>query len=701
MADIDPTVSLPRVTVQPGRTAGYTLLIADVVRRKRGANDWQQEIDDVLAQIGHAVECHRTILFRMRDVYGHGFSQSIFAYWVDLRVLSVQSRPTLVVQSMVENDPFLQQIAEDMRRGKIFAGHTRNLSGFLREDFERQQIRSFLSVPVFAHGYLWGNLAINDCVAERTWSAEEIAALEVVGLAVGDAIERMQTEAHISETFRTTMLQAALDGIVVVDESAGIIEFNPAAEQMFGWKKAEVLGKNIDQTLFSREHNANRIRRSMEGGPDSMIGRRTETRGTDRSGETFPIELTLSEVRAASRRLFVASIRDLREKRRAEEEINRQREKLHQNEKMAAMGSLLAGVSHELNNPLAVVVAQSTLLHEFATDPQTKTRAEKVRAAAERCGRIVKSFLGMVRLHPTERSQTDLNQVVRSALEVTAYGARSTGISIDARLSADALPVIGDPDHLTQVVANFLVNSQHALASLPGERRIRVQTWRSEDGKACFSVSDNGPGIPVDIRDRIFESYFTTKPVGVGTGIGLSISKSIVERHNGKVWFEESAEGGASFVVELPMVAPTLGEIAGASPYSANIRTALIIDDEPDVAGSLADILELMGIKSLIHSTWVSAHAAIDGAGVPFDIVFSDLRMPGANGLQIFRELTELHPDLAPRFVLVTGDTLGARAEMEGLRTGYLPLVLEKPFSTLDVRGALAAVTDQIKARHD
>jgi signal transduction histidine kinase/CheY-like chemotaxis protein len=431
----------------------------------------------------------------------------------------------------------------------------------------------------------------------------------------------------------------------------------------------------------------------MLGRGAPMIGRRLETVSQNAAGEVFPIELTAFEIKAADRRLFLASIRDLRDRRRAEDEINRQREKLHQNEKMAAMGSLLAGVSHELNNPLAVVVAQSTLLHEFSSDPQTKVRAEKVRAAAERCGRIVKSFLGMVRLHPTEQVETDLNQVVRSALEVTAYGARSAGIGIDTDFFEGGLPVMADPDHLTQVAANFLVNSQHALAAIAKDRRIRVRTFRRDD-VAGFSVEDNGPGIAPEIRHRIFESYFTTKPVGVGTGIGLSISRSIVERHRGRIWFEEAAPQGARFVVELPTAKRAGAVAAEERGASAGLRRALIVDDEPDVAGSLSDILELMGIKSTVLTQWTSAAEALEQAQP--DIVFSDLRMPGTGGIAIYRELLEARADLARRFVLVTGDMMGARAEVDALAPHLRPLILEKPFSTLDVRGALAAVGDQI-----
>jgi PAS domain S-box-containing protein len=669
---------------------------ARIVSRLRRATDWRAEINEMLELLGRSMQAHRSIVFRLQELPGSGLTQSVEAYWVDETVKDIGSKPSVIVQAVIHMDPLLGRIAEEGRQGKMFAGLTRDIEGFLRTDFENQKIKSFLSVPVVANGVSWGSVAINDCVKERMWTDEERAAMEIIAFALGDAIERSQTDAHVSEVIRAALVQGSLDAVIVIDESGKILEFNPAAERTYGWSKAEILGKDLLHTVIPHFYRGGYANGGeyMAGRGAPMLGRRMETVSQNKDGEVFPIELTASELKVADRRIFIGSIRDLRERRQAEDEINRQREKLHQNEKMAAMGSLLAGVSHELNNPLAVVVAQSTLLHEFAGDAQTKARAEKVRAAAERCGRIVKSFLGMVRLHPTAEVDTDINQVVRSALEVTAYGARSNGIMIDAAFASEPLLVSGDADHLTQVVANFLVNSQHALASRPTDRRIKVRTFRAKSGMASFSVEDNGPGIPVAIRHRIFESYFTTKPAGVGTGIGLSISRSIVERHNGKIWFEEVLTGGARFVVELPMVRSQAQNLQAAETLGTLLHRALIIDDEPDVAGSLADILELMGLRSEILTDWTSAAEAL--SAVEPDIVFSDLRMPGKSGIDIYQELLAQRPGLARRFVLVTGDMIGARAEVEKLAAHLRPQILEKPFSTLDVRGVLGAITDQV-----
>lgn len=684
-------------TAEPAaETAGLTTTTVRLVRQLRAAADWRAVMTAVLGELAAVLDCHRGVLFRLGETPDDGFVQVIEAIWTDHRFSGAGIQPRRMLQTTVVNDPFLRQVATDGRKGVKFHGHARALPGYLREDFLRQEIRSFLSFPIFAHGHLWGSIAVNDCMRERNWTPDEMAIVEILSLSIGNAVDRAESDAHVSEVIRAAMVQGSLDAVVVIDEAGNIIEFNPAAEKMFGWNKADILGKDLLYTLvppfYRTGHETGGDYMAGRGAP--MLGRRMETLATHADGEVFPIELTASEVKVADRRLFIGSIRDLRPTREAEGEIHRQREKLHQNEKMAAMGSLLAGVSHELNNPLAVVVAQSTLLHEFAPDPQTKVRAEKVRAAAERCGRIVKSFLGMVRVHPAAQAATDLNAIMRAALEVTAYGARSSGIGIDTDFTREPLTVLGDADHLTQVAANFLVNSQHALAGRQDERRIKVRTFREGEGICSFSVEDNGPGVPAPIRERIFESYFTTKPVGVGTGIGLSISRSIVERHRGKLRFEPVEPNGARFVVELPAMEGASISPAVAQAASQGLRHALIIDDEPDVAGALSDILELMGVKSRTVLAWTNADAMLDGFET--DIVFSDLRMPGTDGAAIYRALLDKKPDFARRFVLVTGDTLGARSEIDALPAHLRPQVLEKPFSTLDVRGVLSAISDQV-----
>lgn len=687
--------SLPSSGTAP-KEASPAVAAARIVRRLREAIDWRREIGDVLELLGRSFSGHRAILFRLEDAPGQGLTQSVAAYWVDSSIARIAAPPSIIPQAVVHMDPLLGKVAQEGRQGKMFAGLTRDIEGFLRQDFENQRIVSFLSVPVWANGTAWGSVAINDCENERIWGDEDRAAMEIVAFAVGDAIERSQSEAHISEVVRRTMIQASLDAIIVIDETGSVIEFNPAAEKMFGYQRSEILGRDLLHMIVPHYYRKGYATGAeyMAGRGAPMIGQRLETVTQNAAGEVFPIELTATEIKVADRRLIFGSIRDLRDRLRAEEEIHRQREKLHQNEKMAAMGSLLAGVSHELNNPLAVVVAQSTLLHEFAPDQQTKARAEKVRAAAERCGRIVKSFLSMVRLHPTAEAETDLNQVVRAALELTAYGARANGIVIDSDFADGPLLTLADADHVTQVAANFLINSQHALAGTGGDRLIKVRTYRAANGDPGFFVEDNGPGIDKAIRTRIFESYFTTKPVGAGTGIGLSISKSIVERLQGRIWFEEAGPRGARFLVELPAIGPGEAGAAQGKPRSSGLRHALIIDDEPDVAASLADILELMGVRSRIVTGWQSPAATLSGHQEP-DIIFSDLRMPGAGGMEVHRQLLAERPDLARRLVLVTGDLVGARAEVGMLPAQQRPPMLEKPFSTLDVRGALAAVAER------
>jgi signal transduction histidine kinase len=258
-------------------------------------------------------------------------------------------------------------------------------------------------------------------------------------------------------------------------------------------------------------------------------------------------------------RLFDLSERlkqELAERHRVEAEMARQRDALHQSEKLNALGSMLAGIAHELNNPLTVVVGRAVLLEEQLRHSPHGDRIGKLRAAAERCVRIVKTFLAMARQQPPTREPVEINDVIDQSLELVTSSLRGAGIEV-IRTRAPGLPTISaNPAQLVQVLTNLLINALHALADQPGSRRIHVGTDLGADGQGLIvTVADNGPGIPAELRSRIFEPFFTTKPVGKGTGMGLSLCYGIVHAHGGTIAVRSGEGAGTTFTIALPAVA--------------------------------------------------------------------------------------------------------------------------------------------------
>jgi signal transduction histidine kinase len=241
--------------------------------------------------------------------------------------------------------------------------------------------------------------------------------------------------------------------------------------------------------------------------------------------------------------------------------------KLVQSEKVAAMGSLLASVAHELNNPLAVVVAQTALLRELNPAGPVVARAEQIAQAAERCTRIVRNFLALARQHPPERQGVWLNRVIREALELLAYPLGVDGVEVRLAL-ADDLPLLwADPHQLHQVVVNLISNAHQAMRETAPPRRLTVTTRFDPSGaRVSLEVADTGPGIPPEAQARIFEPFFTTKPLGVGTGLGLSLCQGIIEGHGGTIRLASTAGPGAVFRIELPVeTAPVTAPEAGST----------------------------------------------------------------------------------------------------------------------------------------
>jgi PAS domain S-box-containing protein len=383
---------------------------------------------------------------------------------------------------------------------------------------------------------------------------------------------------------------------------------------------------------------------------------------------------------------------DITDRKLAEQELARSRDALHQSEKLAALGSLLAGVSHELNNPLAAIVGQAEMLEEDSEGTIFETRARKISAAAGRCARIVQTFLAMARQKDAQRGLVDLNEVVASSLEITEYGLRTAGIAVRATLGTMLPKVLGDRDQLHQVVVNLIVNAQQAMEGGEAfEKILTLRTSVSQSGAVLLDVSDTGPGVPDKFRGRIFEPFFTTKPQGMGTGVGLSFSHGIAEAHGGTITLEPDRRG-AHFRLSLPpasesdLVAVPVDAETGAAAGAGG--TALIVEDEADVAETLRELLEREGYQVTVAADGGGALMAIDRGD--YDLILSDLRMPGVSGPDLHARLAETRPHLVERMGFVTGDTLGSSMD-EFLRNCGRP-VLEKPFTKIGVRCLIASI---------
>ncbi|OGK77833.1 MAG: hypothetical protein A2X52_12230 [Candidatus Rokubacteria bacterium GWC2_70_16] len=380
------------------------------------------------------------------------------------------------------------------------------------------------------------------------------------------------------------------------------------------------------------------------------------------------------------------------ERERMKEQIESQREAAFHREKLAEMGSLLAGVAHELNNPLAVLIGRLSLLR---MKPEAEPLAQglgKLSEAADRCVRIVRNFLALARQRPPERGEVSLNQVIREAVELLAYPLRVDNVAVQLALAEDLPRLWADPHQLHQVVVNLITNGHHAMRGSQGPRRLTFTT-RSDPARkrVCLEVADTGPGVPPDLLRRIFEPFFTTKPVGQGTGLGLAMCQGIVEGHGGSIRVESAPGAGATFVVELPVEGPgPLAPEASPLPEARRIqgRTILVVEDEPEVAQLLADVLEADG--HLVDTAADGAAALARLSERSYDMVLSDLRMPTLDGPGLYGELERRHPELTRRIAFVTGDALSPRTR-EFLEATGAPC-LEKPFRPEDVRRIVSRI---------
>ncbi len=396
--------------------------------------------------------------------------------------------------------------------------------------------------------------------------------------------------------------------------------------------------------------------------------------------------------------------------------------KLLQTEKMAALGQLVSGIAHELNNPLTSIMgyAQLALAHE-AHSREGPSNAARIFEEAQRAQRIVRNLLVFAREARPERAPVQLNEVVERTLSLRSYELRVRNIAVHLDLEPGLPRTTGDAHQLQQVMLNLLVNAEHAIESRAARKvapgvaigHIGIRTGRAGDERILLEVCDDGAGISSEVASRIFDPFFTTKPVGEGTGLGLSIAYGIVREHGGEIsvtgpsgrfrsspW--QSIRWRTSFVVELPVRSSLLPGAAAEIPRAPAALAALpgrsraqhpprvlVVEDEQTVARLIGDVLREEGMAAEVAlggQQGLERLLAARGDG-GYDLVICDLKMPGLDGPALYRELLHRNHPAKDRMLFITGDTLSRRT-LEFVEKYKAPF-LAKPFLADELRAAV------------
>jgi len=354
---------------------------------------------------------------------------------------------------------------------------------------------------------------------------------------------------------------------------------------------------------------------------------------------------------------------------------------LIQSEKLSALGKLIAGVAHELNNPLTAVMGYAQLLQgSRGLTPEIRRDLDKIYAQAQRAARIVEHLLTFARQHKVERVLVNINDVLEKTLEFRAYQLVVNNIQLKMDLDERDLLVLADPNQLQQVFLNLINNAQEAMVDYRGRGSLAVTT-RLVGDVVRIEFTDDGPGIAPEAMSRLFDPFFTTKEVGKGTGLGLSICYGIITQHGGRIWAENSPLGGASFIIELPVaegeMPPQEEKESEVSPPSRSSGRILIVDDEREIIEVLRRVFNEDGYQVDVVT---DARAALQGItraremGQAYDLIVTDIKMPGLNGRELYEELKRTEPDLARRVVFFTGDMVSDEtiAFLEGTGNRYV-----------------------------
>jgi two-component system NtrC family sensor kinase len=559
------------------------------------------------------------------------------------------------------------------------------------------EIRAVAIVPIARRGERIGAVTVAAREA-REFTAADLERIE----AMGDLLSVSLENAELVETLRQaewrfrTLFRAAPDAVFTVLQSGRIREANDAVRDLTGLDPLQLVGRPVVDLVADgdRQKLLNALGATFEG----SASRLEVSFQNDSGGRSTPtrriVAVAMSRLPEADPPSVLIVGRDVT----AEREM---RVRLMESDRLAAVGELVAGVAHEVNNPLSSISAfAQLLLRDGGLNASQRESIEVIKSETLRASQVVKDLLAFARRSEPQREPLDLNGVVQRTLRLRGYQLTSNKIHVDTHLAPELPPVVGDARQLQQVCLNLVTNAIQAMAATGAPGTLTITT-RRDGPHVVLEMRDTGAGIPETAKAHIFEPFFTTKGEGEGTGLGLSVSYGIVTAHGGTIEVPSTSAAGTTFRVTLPAAGETplvddVGDVAAFSPRSplTGIRL-LFIDDEPSLRAGVQAFGVLRGFTVL---TAANGTEGLEVARVEsLDAVVCDLHMPGMDGQAFHEKLRRERPGLAARTVFITGDvvTTGVRASPVRQPVLTKPFALEKLEETLValMRGGMPAAT--------
>jgi PAS domain S-box-containing protein len=667
-----------RAAPAPGRRERETRALLEMTEAVNGSLDLHEVMSLIVNRVGERVGAQRCSI-----VFVDGPASRCFVMAAsdnpkaDMLEIDLAKYPEIRRAIDTREPVFVEDVATDALLAPV------------RDLLLRQGYRSLLVMPLVYGKEVLGTLFLR-ASRDVPFTDDEMRFCRIAAAASANALKNALLYRDVAQESARHLatgekLRRVLDGtpdvIVATDAAGRITEFNRAAEDLTGCFSNEAFGRPLAAVL-------------PEAAPHLETGRKGRELNLNRpDGTACEIHLVSAPLTdgngGPAGRVYLG--RDVTDLRRAERS-------LAQAERLSSLGEVVAGVAHELNNPLSAVLGYAQLLQSPSGRESLDADLVRIVESARRCQKIVVNLLSFARKHPAKKLAQDLNACIRKVIDLKTYHLRASRIEVVLELTEPLPPAMFDFHQIEQVILNLLNNAEQAIAGAGRAGRIVVRSL-AVDGGVRVEVEDDGPGVPAHARHRIFDPFFTTKDVGMGTGLGLSVSYGIMQEHLGRIELRPDRPGtGACFALTLPRA--TEAGLAAASSLTSAVapkpltgRRVLVAEDEPLVLDLFSRLLQEDGAAVTLAHDGEEAWSRI--LETDFDLIVADLRMPNLDGRALYERVVEEKPSMVRRFVFATGDLV--RQESLRFLEGIPNRILAKPLDVDNVRNVLVQVVRGIQ----